>query len=107
MKFVKNISKFKKFMEENQLNMEYVPSKKTFDKSHPLYEKKILMSGFRDEDLKEKIRKFGVQVASSVSSYLDILIVKDKNTSGSKKDKAVKIGTIEIMTRDEFLKKYL
>lgn len=107
MKFVKNISKFKKFMEENQLNMEYVPSKKTFDKSHPLYEKKILMSGFRDEDLKEKIRKFGVQVASSVSSHLDILIVKDKNTSGGKKDKAVKIGTIEIMTRDEFLKKYL
>ena len=107
MKFVKNISKFKKFMKENNLSMEYIPSKKTFDKSHPLYENKILMSGFRDEDLKEKIRKFGAQIASSVSSHLDILIVKDKNTSGGKKDKAEKIGTIQIMTKDEFLKKYL
>jgi len=107
MKFVKNISKFKKFMKENNLSMEYIPSKKTFDKSHPLYENKILMSGFRDEDLKEKIRKFGAQIASSVSSHLDILIVKDKNTSGGKKDKAEKIGTIQIMTKEEFLKKYL
>jgi len=106
MKFVKNIGKFKKFMKENELSMVYLSAKKTFDKSHPLYEKKILMSGFRDEDLKEKIRKFGAQVASSVSSHLDILIVKDKNTVGSKKDKAEKIGTIQIMTKDEFLKKY-
>lgn len=106
MKFVKNITKFKKFMRENKLSMTYVPSKKTFDKSHPLYEKKILMSGFRDEDLKGKIRKFGAQIASSVSTHLDILIIKDKNTSGSKKDKAEKIGTIKIMTKDEFIKKY-
>ncbi len=106
MKFVKNITKFKKFMKENKLSMTYIPSKKTFDKSHPLYEKKILMSGFRDEDLKEKIRKFGAQIASSVSTHLDILIIKDKNTSGSKKDKAEKIGTIQIMTKDEFIKKY-
>ena len=106
MKFVKNIGKFKKFMKENELSMVYLSAKKTFDKSHPLYEKKILMSGFRDEDLKEKIRNFGAQVASSVSSHLDILIVKDKNTAGSKKEKAEKIGTIQIMTKDEFLNKY-
>ena len=106
MKFVKNITKFKKFMKENKLNMTYVSSKKTFDKSHPLYEKKILMSGFRDEDLKDKIRKFGAQISNSVSKHLDILIVKDKNTTGSKKDKAEKIGTIQIMTKDEFIKKY-
>ena len=105
-KFVKNIPKFKKFMKENKLDITYVPAKKTFDKSHPLYEKRILMSGFRDEDLKNKIRKFGAQIANSVSNHLDILIIKDENTTGSKKDKAEKIGTIQIMTKDEFIKKY-
>ena len=106
MKFVKNITKFKKFMKENELSMVYLSVKKTFDKSHPLYEKKILMSGFRDEDLKEKIRNFGAQISNGVSKHLDILIVKDKNTAGSKKDKAEKINTIQIMTKDEFMKKY-
>lgn len=106
MKFVKNINKFKKFMKENDLSIEYLSVKKTFDKSHPLYEKKILMSGFRDEDLKEKIRNFGAQISNSVSTHLDILIVKDKNTAGSKKDKAEKINTIQIMTKEEFMKKY-
>ena len=33
------------------------------------------MSGFRDEDLKNKIRKFGAQIANSVSNHLDILII--------------------------------
>ena len=106
MKFVKNISNFKKFMKENKLDMTYVPAKKTFNTSHPLYEKRILMSGFRDEILKEKIRNFGAQIANSVSNHLDILIIKDENTTGSKKDKAEKIGTIQIMTKEEFIKKY-
>ena len=108
MKFVKNINKFKKFLKENNLEdrMVYEVSEEKYDESHPLYSKKILMSGFRSEDLKEKIRSVGAEISSSVSKNLDILIVKDENTSGGKLKKAQELGGIEIFTRQSFEEQY-
>ena len=64
------------------------------------------MSGFRSEDLKEKIRSVGAEISSSVSKNLDILIVKNENTSGGKLKKAQELGGIEIFTRQSFEEQY-
>lgn len=107
MKFVKNIQKFKKFLKK--INMEkrniYKISKQV-DTDHILYEKKILLTGFRDEDVLNKIRSVGANIASSVSKNLDILIIKDSSVKSSKLEKAKTINTIEILTKPEFLSKY-
>ena len=107
-KFVKNISAFKKFIRENGLEykLEYVKEQQSYDKSHPLYEKNILMTGFRDEDFKMNIRNIGGNICSSISSNTDILVVKSMDSTTSKMNKAQELG-IEIMTRNDFITTYL
>ena len=109
MKFVKNIREFKKFLKTNKLEykLKEKPKKKKVNKSHPLYDKKILMSGFRDDSIAMKIRDIGGQISSSVSKHLNFLVVKDKNTKGSKLKKALVFDTIKIITKDDFVNKYL
>lgn len=109
MKFVKNIREFKKFLKENKLvyKLKQKPKKKKVNKSHPLYDKKILMSGFRDDGLAMKIRDIGGEIASSVSKHLNYLVVKDENTKGSKLEKAQQIYTIKIMTKQDFVNQFL
>ena len=107
MKFVKNIRKFNKFLKKLNLTSKNVYKiNKNINKNHVLYEKKILLTGFRDEDLLTKLRNVGVNIASSVSKQLDILIIKDDSVSSSKLDKAKNINTIEILTKMAFMKKY-
>ena len=108
MKFVKNIRKFKKFLKENNLEhkMNYVVTEQQFDTSHPLFEKKVLLTGFRDDKLLNMIRGVGGIISSGVSKKLDILIIKDINVTGSKLAKAQKLGGIEIITKNAFLEKY-
>ena len=107
-KFVKNISAFKKFIRENGLEykLEYVKEQQSYNKSHPLYEKNILMTGFRDEDFKMNIRNVGGNICSSISSNTDILVVKSMDSTTSKMNKAQELG-IEIMTRNDFITTYL
>ncbi len=109
MKFVKNIREFKKFLKTNKLEykLKEKPKKKKVNKSHPLYDKKILMSGFRDDSIAMKIRDIGGQISSSVSKHLNFLVVKDKNTKGSKLKKAQEFDNIKIITKDDFVNKYL
>lgn len=109
MKFVKNIREFKKFLKTNKLEykLKEKPKKKKVNKSHPLYNKKILMSGFRDESIAMKIREIGGEISSSVSKHLNFLVIKDENTKGSKLKKAEEIDTIEIITKADFVNKYL
>jgi len=109
MKFVKNINEFKKFLKKNKLEykLKEKPKKKKVNKSHPLYDKKILMSGFRDESIVMKIRDIGGQISSSVSKHLNFLVVKDNKTAGSKLKKAKEFNNIKIITKDDFVNKYL
>ena len=109
MKFVKNINEFKKFLKKNKLEykLKEKPKNKKVNKSHPLYDKKILMSGFRDESIAMKIRDIGGQISSSVSKHLNFLVVKDNKTAGSKLKKAKEFNNIKIITKDDFVNKYL
>jgi len=102
--FVKNIPAFKKFIRENELEykLEYTKEQKSYDTSHPLYEKNILMTGFRDEDFKMNVRNVGGKLSSGISSNVDILVVKSMDTTTSKMKKAQELG-VDIMTKDEFV----
>ncbi len=106
-KFVKNIPAFKRFIRENDLEykLEYIKEQASYDTSHPLYEKNILMTGFRDEDFKMNIRNAGGKIATGVSSNVDILVVKSMDSTTSKMKKAQELG-VDIMTKDEFINAY-
>ena len=107
-KFVKNIPAFKRFIKENGLEykLEYTKEQASYDTSHPLYEKNILMTGFRDEDFKMNVRNVGGKIASGVSSNVDVLVVKSLDSTTSKMKKAQELG-VDIMTKDQFISSYL
>jgi len=80
------------------------PNKKV--KKSKLSGKVIVMSGFRDNDLKSKLEDLGIKIKTSVSKNTDYLVVKDKtvindNTGKVKKAKTLKVN---IITKDELEK---
>ena len=105
--FVRNIPTFKKFLKTTGLESKmHIKVKKNLDKSHKLYGKKIVMSGFRDKDLMQRITDVGGKLGSSVGPSVFVLIVQDPDDSTSKIEKA-KEKNITIMTPENFVKKYL
>jgi NAD-dependent DNA ligase len=73
---------------------------------HPLYNKTIVMTGFRDKELELNLKKIGAKSGSSVSKNTFVVIIKsnDSDESGKVID-AKKIG-VPIMTLDEFKSKF-
>ena len=110
--FVEKIPAFIEFMKEASLEYklynESSSGLKEYDKSHLLYGKSIVMTGFRDASLQEEIKKVGASLGSSVSKNTFVVLVKDSDVDqdSGKVNEAKKLG-IQIMTRDEFVKKYL
>ena len=102
-KFVDHIDEFNKWILdaglEYKLNENQVISE-NIDTTHPLYNKKFVMTGFRDNDLIEKLKKVGAEMSSSVNKKTFLVIVKDKNISTGKIDEARKLK-LTIMTPDE------
>ena len=104
--FVEKIPAFIEFIHEAGLDNKLVPEKKaTVDESHPLYGKSVIMTGFRDADLQDKLKNVGAKLGSSVSKNTFIVLVKDKEDETGKAADARKLG-IAIMTPDEFRSKY-
>jgi len=79
-------------------------SEKT-EKYNLLDGQKFLITGtlenFSRNEIKEEIEKYGGKIISAVSKNLDYLIVG--SNPGSKVKKAQKIGTVKIISEDEFL----
>ena len=106
--FVSHIEDFKIFLNHCKLNdkLEMRPvTPKTVDSSHELYEKNIVMSGFRDKELENKIKSVGGKIGSSVNKKTFVLIVKDVDESSGKIEDAKK-HDISILLKDEFIGKY-
>lgn len=106
--FVEKIPKFLQFLKNS--NLEYklkqpITFKISIDKSHPLYEKKIVITGFRDKQLEEDILSKGGEISTSVSKNTFILIAKDPNDDTGKVLQA-KEKNISIMSMEEFKEKY-
>ena len=95
-----------------QLRLSLNDYKKKLEKiknlDHKIKDKKVIFSGFRNEDLENKIKDNGGKIVSSVSKNTDILITTEsaiKAKSNSKVIKALELK-IEILSEDEFIKKY-
>lgn len=101
---VNNFGDFIKFYEKIKpfLSLE----KKKAIKQGKLTGKTMVLSGFRDATLQEKLEGMGVKISSSVSKNTDYLVVKDKQTieeATGKVEKAKELG-VKIITKDELLK---
>jgi NAD-dependent DNA ligase len=114
--FVSNIPKFLTFLEKANLmhkleehQVEITKLKQTKSKqdtTHPLYDKTVVMTGFRDKELQKVIENVGGKNGSSVSKKTFALLVVDKFEETSKTEKATKYG-VQILTPEEFKEKYL
>ena len=89
-KFVEKIPEFITWAQEAgaQDKLDYAAAQEavTMDKSHPLYDKKIVMTGFRDKALVADIEAVGGQMGSGVSKSTFVVLVKDKDEDTNKAD---------------------
>ena len=70
--------------------------------------KKVVFSGFRDDDLVTRIISACGKVMTAVSGLTNILVFRQDGKKGdAKRIKATTIGTVEIIELDSFIKKYL
>jgi NAD-dependent DNA ligase len=70
------------------------------NKEHPLYGKTIVMTGFRNKELEEKLKNIGAKIGSSVSKNTHLVIAKDKNDETGKVLEAKKLG-VNVVSLDE------
>ena len=75
-------------------------------KTHPLYNKKIVMTKVRDKEIIEYLKKYNASLVDSVKNDTFVLIVKSKSDKSNKTTKAEELK-IQIMTPDEFKESYM
>ena len=109
--FVHHIEDFMDFLKACEL--EYKLHEKSIDspllemdESHPLYQKKIVMTKVRDKEIIESLSNFGASLEDSIKKDTFALIVKNKTDISNKVETAKKIG-IPIMTPEEFKIRFL
>ena len=66
----------------------------------------MVLSGFRDNDLQEKLESIGVKISSSVSKNTDYLVVKDQETinEGTGKVQKAQEVSVKIITKEQLVK---
>jgi NAD-dependent DNA ligase len=106
--FVESIESFNNFIKE--CGLEYKLHNQSFinKKIEPnvLYNKTIIITGFRDKNLEEQIKNAGAKLGSSVSKNTYLVIVKNLEEDTTKATDAKKLG-IPLITVEDFNKKYL
>lgn len=113
--FVGSLHSFVKFMksihQEDKLKMKspilHLKEKKSKEgskiedkKSSPLTGNVYVFSGFRNKELEKKIKEIGGKVTTSVSKNTTHLVVKTKDQSGSKIEKAKKMNIPIILVEE-------
>ena len=108
--FVQNIPAFLSFLKEcglenklRETNRNIVPES---DSTHPLYQKKVVMTKIRDKELIDAIEKNGGTLENTMTRDVLALIVKNKEDQSNKTEYAVK-NNIPIMTIEEFKEAFL
>ena len=107
-KFVSRIPEFVAWAEEAGVSdkLIYQPTGvDTANKSHPLYGKKIVMTGFRDKELTKILEDLGANMGSSVSKNTFVVLVKDVDEDTGKAEQARNLN-VPLMTPEDFKKKY-
>jgi NAD-dependent DNA ligase len=106
--FVENIETFNNFIKEcgleNKLhNQPLVP--KVESNVGPLYNKTIIITGFRDKNLEDKIKNAGAKLGTSVSKNTHLVIVNHLEENTGKALDARKLG-VPLVTVEDFNNKY-
>ena len=106
-KFVNNISKFMNFIDVAKLKDKLldISTQEPKDESHPLYNKSVIITGFRDKELSETLKQIGANESSSVSKNTFAVILKDKDEDTGKSE-AAKEKNIPIYSIIEFKEKF-
>lgn len=111
--FVENIPAFLTFMKASGLESKLVVNESGENEStkivvnvdNPLYKKSIVMTGVRDDDIKDNAKKYGYKLSTSVSKNTFKLIAKSTDEQTGKSIEARKLG-IPIVTVDDFKTMY-
>jgi NAD-dependent DNA ligase len=110
--FVDRIGAFVDFMKECGLEKKILSDKTNIvsnvvvDTSNPLYDKTIVMTGFRDKDLEVVLKEYGAKMGSSVSKNTFCVLVKDMNSEESSKVLEANRNGIPVMTLSQFKTQY-
>ena len=101
---VNNFDEFIKFY--NKIKSYITLEKKKEIKQSKLTGSIIVLSGFRDNDLQEKLESIGVKISSSVSKNTDYLVVKDQDTinEGTGKVQKAQDAGVKIITKEQLVK---
>lgn len=113
--FVSHISEFLQFLQTAGLESKLtekssiVPADNVVTQSivnSPLYQKRIVMTGFRDKKLENHIKQLGGIIASDVSSKTSAVIVKNLDESTGKADKARSLN-VNIVLLTDFIRAFV
>ena len=104
--FVPYIPKFIEFIQKTNLQHKLIVEDKKVNTSHPLYQKKIVMTGFRDSELEKMIIEVGGEISNSVSKKTFLLLVDSLDSDSGKAVKAKKLN-VHMMTPYAFQNQYL
>jgi len=99
-KFVNNFDKYLEFIKNNNIKCVFVKPRSKVS-GNKFSNQKIVFTGFRDDELQKKIENNGGTIQNSVNKETTLLIIKNKDTTGTKINKA-KEFKIKIMTLEEF-----
>lgn len=104
--FVNNFNKFIKFMNSIKSFISF-EQKSNISTKTIFLNKIIVLSGFRDEDLQNKLEKLGGIISETISKYVSYLVIKDKNLLNDPTRKIIKAQkyNIPIITKEELLYK--
>lgn len=106
--FVESIEVFINFIKECGLEHKLNQSKNkdlSIQVDSPLFNKTIIMTGFRDKILEDKIKNAGAKIGSSVSKNTFVVIVKHLEEDTGKASDAKKLG-VQLITIEDFNNKY-
>ena len=113
--FVDRIDAFLDFMKECGLEKKLLGKDSSLgvnemavviDNSNPLYEKTIVMTGFRDKILEMDLKKVGAKLGSSVSKNTFCVLIKDLESDESGKVLDAKRLGIPVLTLAQFKAQY-
>jgi DNA ligase (NAD+) len=107
--FVSKIEEFKAFLKEcgleNKLQLTKLETEEQINVTSPLYKKTVVLTGTRDKQVIEILKKNGAIQGSNVSKNTFIVVAKSAEDDTGKAEEARKLG-IPIVSVEQFIKLY-
>jgi DNA ligase (NAD+) len=107
--FVSKIEEFKTFLNEcglnNKLQLTKLETEETINVANPLYKKTIVLTGTRDKQVIDILKKNGAIQGSNVSKNTFMVVAKSAQDDTGKAEEARKLG-IPIVSVEQFIKLY-